>query len=109
VLTNLVDNAVRFTEQGFVALHVRQLDAGPGLEHQLLLRAEVQDSGIGIPEAAQPGLFVVPSGRRFAHPPLRRHRPGPGHQPPPGRPDGRTHRRGQHPGQRLVLLVHGAV
>jgi PAS domain S-box-containing protein len=59
VLANLVDNAVRFTEQGFVALHVRQLDAGPGLEHQLLLRAEVQDSGIGIPAHAQPGLFVA--------------------------------------------------
>ncbi|MEY4748269.1 MAG: hypothetical protein RIQ60_483 [Pseudomonadota bacterium] len=59
VLANLVDNAVRFTDQGFVALHLRQLDDSTGLEHQLLLRVEVQDSGIGIAEQEQPGLFVA--------------------------------------------------
>ncbi|MDP1524868.1 MAG: PAS domain S-box protein [Rhodocyclaceae bacterium] len=44
-LLNYAGNAVKFTERGFVILRVRQIEAG---EHDILLRFEVEDSGIGI-------------------------------------------------------------
>jgi len=49
-LFNLVGNAVKFTEAGRVT--VRCLRGGGGL-----LRFEVEDTGVGIPEAAQHRLF----------------------------------------------------
>lgn len=54
VLNNLVDNAIKFTEQGSVRVHVMaQNDA---------LRFEVQDEGRGIPLERQEHIF-----RRFEH------------------------------------------
>jgi signal transduction histidine kinase/ActR/RegA family two-component response regulator len=50
VLLNLLSNAVKFTHAGFVRLQVR--GAGPGL-----VRFEVSDSGIGIPEEKQREIF----------------------------------------------------
>jgi signal transduction histidine kinase/CheY-like chemotaxis protein len=54
VLTNLVGNAVKFTQQGEVLVHA-------GIESEsaidAVVRFEVKDSGIGIPEAVQPLLF----------------------------------------------------
>ena len=53
VLSNLVGNAVKFTKSGFVRVSVHLTkDNGSGL-----LRIEVKDTGIGIPEAAREGLF----------------------------------------------------
>ena len=54
VLTNLLDNAVRFTEKGWVALEV---DAEQLPEGELQLVVEVRDTGPGIPEADQERIF----------------------------------------------------
>ncbi len=54
VLMNLMGNALKFTEQGYVALHIRRLS-----EHDLLaqVRFEVRDSGIGIAKDKLEQLF----------------------------------------------------
>lgn len=54
VLFNLIGNAVKFTEQGSVGVHLtsRALDA-----RRVELKATVRDTGIGIPAAALPTLF----------------------------------------------------
>jgi signal transduction histidine kinase/CheY-like chemotaxis protein len=54
VLTNLVGNAIKFTEQGYVRLKVT-LDAMKN--NQVWLCFEVQDSGIGITEDHKTKLF----------------------------------------------------
>jgi Signal transduction histidine kinase len=53
-LLNYASNAVKFTQQGTIAIRVRLLEDG---EDQLLVRFEVQDSGIGIPADKLSGLF----------------------------------------------------
>ncbi len=45
VLNNLLDNALKFTEQGRIALHVGLEETGP---EKTVLRFVVEDSGIGI-------------------------------------------------------------
>ena len=53
-LLNYVSNAVKFTEHGTILLRAKLLEeTGEGL----LLRFEVQDSGIGIEKDKLPGLF----------------------------------------------------
>lgn len=54
ILINLLGNAVKFTERGHVV--VRALLEGSAGE-RVQVRFEVQDTGIGIPEAALPRLF----------------------------------------------------
>jgi two-component system, sensor histidine kinase and response regulator len=54
VLINLVGNALKFTHHGDVQVRVTMTQHSVG---DLLLRFEVQDSGIGIPLAAQGRLF----------------------------------------------------
>jgi signal transduction histidine kinase/DNA-binding response OmpR family regulator len=56
ILTNLVNNAVKFTSHGDVVIRVRLLDENP---QQARFRFEVQDSGIGISEEAQARLFCA--------------------------------------------------
>lgn len=52
VLTNLVDNSLKFTRQGHVSIHV-------SMQHpsSSTLLFEVADTGIGIPEDYQPRVF----------------------------------------------------
>ena len=52
-LTNLVGNAVKFTETGEVSVRVRSESAG----EPAVLRFEVSDTGIGVPKEKQPLLF----------------------------------------------------
>ena len=54
VLSNLISNAVKFTERGGVTLSVKRLRE-TAAQHQL--RFEVRDTGIGIEPAAQERLF----------------------------------------------------
>ncbi|MBU0499402.1 MAG: CBS domain-containing protein [Gammaproteobacteria bacterium] len=53
-LLNYLDNAVKFTERGYIILRVRVEDE---TERDLLLRFEVEDTGIGVPVNDQPRLF----------------------------------------------------
>jgi diguanylate cyclase (GGDEF)-like protein len=55
VLINLAGNAVKFTEQGEVAIDVRLDEVLP--DTKLLLRFEVRDTGIGISHEAQQNIF----------------------------------------------------
>lgn len=52
-LYNLLGNAVKFTPEGRIDLVVRSVER----DQERILRFEVSDTGIGIPQAAQAGLF----------------------------------------------------
>src|SRR5262249_17808586 len=54
VVTNLVSNAVKFTERGEVIISARVAERR---HEQLLVAIEVRDTGIGIPAAALTKLF----------------------------------------------------
>ena len=54
VLSNLISNAVKFTERGSIAMSVRKI-GDTSAQHQL--RFEVRDTGIGIALAVQDRLF----------------------------------------------------
>lgn len=54
IVTNLVNNALKFTEQGEILIEVKQKEQ---LDDSVLVYVEVKDSGIGIPEDAQDLIF----------------------------------------------------
>ncbi|MFP8779191.1 ATP-binding protein [Hydrogenophaga sp. RWCD_12] len=54
ILSNLIGNAIKFTQQGHVRVNVR---VGEWLNHGLMLDVAVHDSGIGIPANRQDRLF----------------------------------------------------
>ena len=56
VLTNLVSNAIKFTEHGEVVIDLRRVEAPPG-DGRLWLEFGVRDTGIGIAPEVQPQLF----------------------------------------------------
>jgi signal transduction histidine kinase/HPt (histidine-containing phosphotransfer) domain-containing protein len=55
ILTNLVGNAVKFTEQGQVAIKVSKESEGEG---RVTIRFDIKDTGIGISENDQKMLFA---------------------------------------------------
>jgi two-component system, sensor histidine kinase and response regulator len=57
ILTNLINNAVKFTKAGEVVLTCRQLDATSG--HQIQLEFIVRDTGIGMSEEQSEKLFTA--------------------------------------------------
>ncbi|MDD5297066.1 MAG: PAS domain S-box protein [Rhodocyclaceae bacterium] len=54
ILLNLTSNALKFTEQGSIAIGARLMEEGPA---EVLLRMEVRDTGIGIAPDDQKRLF----------------------------------------------------
>jgi CheY-like chemotaxis protein/HPt (histidine-containing phosphotransfer) domain-containing protein len=54
ILTNLVGNAVKFTERGEVSVWIWPIESGPG---KVRLRFEVRDTGIGIAPGEAARLF----------------------------------------------------
>ncbi len=54
VLSNLVGNAVKFTEHGSVTLSLTAKELGPG---RVELSYSISDTGVGIPEGGAPELF----------------------------------------------------
>jgi CheY-like chemotaxis protein len=56
ILTNLIGNAVKFTLRGRVEIHVSSLTPVRPGEHRIYI--EVEDTGVGIPDQAQPDLFA---------------------------------------------------
>ncbi|PMD88427.1 hybrid sensor histidine kinase/response regulator, partial [Siphonobacter sp. BAB-5405] len=54
ILSNLLTNAIKFTQQGSVSLSVGLLETTP---ERYRLRFEVQDTGIGIPEESLKQIF----------------------------------------------------
>lgn len=54
VLTNLIGNAVKFTEQGEVSIEVKRDESSSGAS---ALRFDIRDTGIGIAPEAQAHLF----------------------------------------------------
>ena len=59
VLINLLNNAIKFTSEGRVSLHVRKTDGpeGPASENQTFIRFEVRDTGPGIAPEEMGQLF----------------------------------------------------
>jgi signal transduction histidine kinase len=56
VLTNLINNAIKFTEEGGVQVEVT-VDLVEDNEHDVTLRFQIIDTGIGIPESALEQIF----------------------------------------------------
>ncbi len=52
ILTNLLGNALKFTEEGQILVHAERADSNP-----LTVRFEVEDTGIGVPQGCQDDLF----------------------------------------------------
>ena len=56
VLLNLTANAIKFTQQGLISVRVRKVQELP---HEITLRFDVNDTGIGIASEAQRRLFTA--------------------------------------------------
>lgn len=59
IIKNMLSNAIKFTEKGFVAIGVRSLSIAEGLEYDYdkHIVIEVKDTGIGIPEDKKEQVF----------------------------------------------------
>jgi PAS domain S-box-containing protein len=97
-LLNYVGNAIKFTESGSIVLRASVVEED---DASLLVRFEVQDSGIGIAGDVLERLFHPFEQADNSTTRKWRHGPRPGHHPPPRRVDGRqagvdSHRARQH-------------
>lgn len=57
ILLNIVGNAVKFTEKGYVKLSIKAIPSKTGNRHFVDLYLSVQDTGIGIPETERERIF----------------------------------------------------
>jgi len=59
VLNNLISNSIKFTEQGFIEVSIKQLpQSSPHNDNLHDIIIEIKDSGIGIPESKIDSLFT---------------------------------------------------
>ncbi len=54
ILTNLVGNAIKFTQEGYVLINIRSIKRSA---EKQTVRVEVHDTGIGIPQDKRDGIF----------------------------------------------------
>ncbi len=79
IITNLVNNAVKFTAQGSVRISCRPARGADGEEH---LHIDIRDTGIGIGDEALRDIFSpFRQADNSIEPALWRQRPRPGHRP----------------------------
>ena len=106
VLTNLVGNAIKFTDAGEVTVRV---SCDMEKEQECELRFEVSDTGMGISSTDPAKAFyrVYPS-RYLDDAQIRRHRSGARDLQAVSRKNGWQDRPAKRPRQRLDLLVHRA-
>jgi PAS domain S-box-containing protein len=57
ILTNLLGNAIKFTDEGFVYLRVNVIDSDNLPRNQKMVRFCVEDSGVGINKEGQENIF----------------------------------------------------
>jgi two-component system sensor histidine kinase BarA len=59
ILTNLIGNAIKFTQKGNVEVQIQKVENAQENEDKLTLKFMISDSGIGISKAHQSQLFKV--------------------------------------------------
>ncbi len=109
VITNLLGNAVKFTETGSVDLHVQVIEEGNDTDPapSCAVRVSVADSGIGDPRrSAGTNIRGLLASRQVHDAPLWRYRSGPCDLQAVGRGDGWGHRSREQTRSRFDFLVH---
>ena len=57
LLLNLMGNAIKFTEKGYVLITVETLEDAETPNDKLMLRVSIEDTGIGVPEDKRKSIF----------------------------------------------------
>jgi signal transduction histidine kinase len=57
IVVNLLGNAVKFTDEGYISMRVRALPPNPSHGGQVNIEIAIQDTGIGIPDSFRSQVF----------------------------------------------------
>lgn len=58
ILDNIIGNALRFTDEGYISLHVGRGEGGSEAADEWLMQLAFSDTGIGIPEDSMETIFA---------------------------------------------------